>query len=242
MWVQACVNGDRRRDEHPALPVTAEELATDVARAAAAGAVAVHVHVKDRDGQDTFDAEASAEALRAIRRAAPGIPVGVTTGAWALPDARARCAAIRSWTELPDVASVNWHEDGADEVAATLRERGIGIEAGLWHEEAVERWLSSPHRAGTGRVLIELQPDLPAEEVEGTADRMLARIRARAGTAAPVLLHGEGATCWPALELARRRGLAGRIGLEDTLTLPDGSVAADNAALVRAARTIITRP
>jgi uncharacterized protein (DUF849 family) len=40
---------------------------------------------------------------------------------------------------------------------------------------------------------------------------------------------------WPVFAEAVRRGLAGRIGLEDTLVLPDGSPAAGNADLVRAA-------
>jgi uncharacterized protein (DUF849 family) len=49
------------------------------------------------------------------------------------------------------------------------------------------------------------------------------------------LQHGEGATTWPVLEDALRRGLDTRIGLEDTLHLPDGALAEGNPALVRAA-------
>ena len=56
---------------------------------------------------------------------------------------------------------------------------------------------------------------------------------------AAIVLHGEGTSCWPALNDAGRRGLATRIGLEDTLTMPDGSSAADNAALVRAAQELL---
>lgn len=44
-----------------------------------------------------------------------------------------------------------------------------------------------------------------------------------------------GPATWPVLAEAVRRGLDARIGLEDTLHLPDGSPAADNAALVAAA-------
>ena len=51
----------------------------------------------------------------------------------------------------------------------------------------------------------------------------------------PVLLHGEGSSCWPALRHARSLGLATRVGLEDVLVLPDGSPAPDNSALVIAA-------
>ncbi|WP_037666782.1 3-keto-5-aminohexanoate cleavage protein, partial [Streptomyces lividans] len=59
---------------------------------------------------------------------------------------------------------------------------------------------------------------------------------ARLGTAhgRPVLLHGEEGGAWPVLRLAGRLGLATRIGLEDTLRLPDGCRAASNAELVTA--------
>lgn len=236
MWLKACINGPRRKDEHGALPVTVEEIGADAGRVVAAGAAGIHVHVKNQSGSDTFEAGALANALAAIRGTAPHVPIGVTTGAWALPAIEDRLAAIRSWTVLPDFASVNWHEDGADQVAAALLDRGVGVEAGLWHDEAVSGWLSSPHRDRTLRVLIELQPDVPAAEVATVADRRLGTIRRAVGEAIPLLLHGEDANCWAALEHARIRGLASRIGLEDTLRMPDGAVAADNAALVRAAR------
>ena len=52
---------------------------------------------------------------------------------------------------------------------------------------------------------------------------------------APRLLHGEGEACWPVLAHARANGRDTRIGLEDTLVLPDGAPAPGNAELVRAA-------
>jgi hypothetical protein len=55
----------------------------------------------------------------------------------------------------------------------------------------------------------------------------------------PLLLHGEGAGAWPVLRLAGERGLDTRIGLEDTLLLPDGSPAPDNEALVAAAVDVL---
>jgi uncharacterized protein (DUF849 family) len=42
-------------------------------------------------------------------------------------------------------------------------------------------------------------------------------------------------------ELAARRRYETRTGFEDTLRLPDGSLAASNADLVRAARAIILK-
>ena len=47
-----------------------------------------------------------------------------------------------------------------------------------------------------------------------------------------MLLHGEDEGAWPVLRLAGRLGLATRVGLEDTLFLPEGQPALSNAQLV----------
>ena len=61
----------------------------------------------------------------------------------------------------------------------------------------------------------------------------------RPGWAGTVLLHGEDTGAWPVLTVAARLGLDTRIGLEDVLTLPDGTVPPGNADLVRAALDVI---
>ena len=86
------------------------------------------------------------------------------------------------------------------------------------------------------RVMVELGPDGDI----ATADDVLSEVLA-AGSPAPVLLHGVNESCWPLLEHARERGVQTRIGLEDTLRLPDGSTASDNAALVAAAVQLLSR-
>jgi uncharacterized protein (DUF849 family) len=55
----------------------------------------------------------------------------------------------------------------------------------------------------------------------------------------PRLVHGSDGTAWALLERAMRGGHVSRVGLEDTLFLPTGEPAPDNAALVRAARALI---
>ncbi|AYM44754.1 3-keto-5-aminohexanoate cleavage protein [Mycobacteroides chelonae] len=232
MYLKACLNGVRRKDQHPAIPCTPTEIAEDAAACRDAGAAAVHVHAKDAHGFDSLLASTVDPVVAAIRARCPGLPVGVTTGAWALPDPAARCAAIDAWTELPDFASVNWHEDGAVEVAETLLARGIGVEAGLWNEAAALLWSGSPLRRECFRVLLELPGGVAGSEVEEQAVRMLAQVRV--GCALDVLLHGEDSSAWPVLDLAAARGVGARIGLEDTLRLPDGSLAANNTELVAA--------
>lgn len=72
--------------------MTADEPAA-AREAVAAGAEDVHPHPEDRDGRDTLEATAVAAAVSAVRVAVPGVAVGVTTGAWATADPRARAVA-----------------------------------------------------------------------------------------------------------------------------------------------------
>lgn len=232
MLLQAALNGDRSRGEHPAVPLTAEELARDAAACAAAGAGAMHIHPRGEEGRERLDAGIVDPAVRAVR-AACGVPVGVSTGAWIEPDVERRIALVREW-EAPDYASVNLSEPGAERVTAALLERGIGIEAGVWSVEDAERLAATGLAGRLTRVLIEaidLDPDRAVALVDGIHAALDAR-----GIAAPRLQHGEGAATWVTFQDAVRRGLDTRIGLEDTLVGPDGDPAAGNEALVRAAR------
>lgn len=148
---------------------------------------------------------------------------------------------MRGWSRhgaLPDTASVNAHEDGAEQVADALLSAGVGVEAGLWTVAAARAWRRSTWRTRCVRVLVELPDEPDPERLRAQAAELLALV----GRDVPVLLHGEGASAWPALLLARQWGLATRTGLEDVLVLPDGSPAAGNAALVRAARELLERP
>ncbi|GGL50363.1 hypothetical protein GCM10010095_39000 [Streptomyces anthocyanicus] len=231
--VQLCVNGARTSADGAVVPLSPEAVADSVAEAVAAGATDVHVHPKTPCGRDTLSPRVLAATLEAIRARVPAsVPVGVTTGAWAEPGPAARVARIRSWTALPDHASVNWHEPGAEEVAAALIERGVAVEAGIWSgTEGAALFRRSPLGPRVLRVLAEVTDPDPAA-ARDSAHALLARLGTAHGR--PVLLHGEEGGAWPVLRLAGRLGLATRIGLEDTLRLPDGGWAASNAELVTA--------
>lgn len=236
IYLKACVNGARTPDHHPNLPVTPDQLAAEAVAVHAAGAKAVHMHPKGADGRDSLRAEEVDAAVVAVREALPGLPLGVTTGFWALPDAQQRLEAIEEWSILPDFASVNWHEPGSPEVAELLLSRGIGVEIGLFHAEAARAWAASEMTQHCMRVMIELGADgdvSRADEILGVVDG--------ARSPAPVLLHGLDESCWPLLEHAGVRRIQARIGLEDTVCLPDGSVADGNAALVAAALELLSR-
>jgi uncharacterized protein (DUF849 family) len=234
--LQICPDGARRPGVHPALPVTPEAVAADVAAVAALGVTDAHVHPKDGNGADSLDAADVAAFVTAVRAAAPGVTVGVTTGAWAAPDPSARVATIRRWTVTPDHASVNWHEAGAEDAARALLDAGVDVHAGLFTgADVVDRFLASALRGRVTRVLVEITEAAVAAGLRG-AEQVLARL---AGLDVAVLLHGEDATCWPALVRAAELGLDARIGLEDTLLLPDGTVAAGNVDLAEHAVALL---
>lgn len=235
IYVKACINGARTPDKHPHLPVTPEELAAEAVAAHQAGAKAVHMHPKDADGVDSLLAGEVDAAVAAVRHALPGLPLGVTTGFWALPDAQQRLRAVESWTVLPDFASLNWHEPGSPELARLLLSRGLGVEVGIFHAEAAQSWAASDIAQHCMRVMIELGGDADV----ATADKLIDMVAA-VGSPAPVLLHGLDESCWPLLEHAGVRGVQTRIGMEDTLALPDGTVASGNAALVSAAVDLLS--
>ncbi len=233
MLLQAALNGDRARADHPAVPLSVEELVRDAAACVAAGARAIHLHPRDANGRESLAPGVVNAVVEAVRGAC-GVPVGVTTGAWIEPDLERRLALIAGWS-APDHSSVNVSEEGADDVMRALLAAGVGIEAGVWSVEDAEALAASGVADRVTRVLVE-----PV----GAGDGALAIVEAihaaldAVGVTAPRLQHGDGDATWPLIEDAVRRGVDTRVGLEDTLHDPDRAVTAGNPSLVAAARAI----
>ncbi|RJT29637.1 3-keto-5-aminohexanoate cleavage protein [Mesorhizobium waimense] len=236
MIVQTCINGARGADFHPQLPLDADAMARDGAASVAAGAAELHVHARGLDGRESLAPAAMDATVLALRRACPGTLIGVSTGAWIENDGQRTLVAIAGWRELPDYASVNLSEAAAPLVMESLRQRGIGIEAGLASIADAERLVSLDHGGRVLRILIEISEQTLDEAfaVAGGIEKVLER----AGIRRAILLHGENATVWPFVERAAARKWSTRVGLEDGKELPDGTVAAGNAALTAAAVAI----
>ncbi|WP_371637634.1 3-keto-5-aminohexanoate cleavage protein [Streptomyces zaomyceticus] len=222
-----------------------ESLAESAAQAVEAGAREVRVHPRTPCGGTSLSPRVLAPVL-ASARAAVGAPVRVTTDAAAEPDPERMVERIHSWDVLPDLVSVDWHAPGAEKVAAALLERGIGVEAALWaRTDGPALFARSPLAPRVLRVAVRAPALNPnpvtgpsaeaAEAAEAAACSLLAELEPGLPPGTSVLLHGTDGGVWPVLRLARRLGLAARIGLEDTLLLPDGTPARSNAELVTAA-------
>ena len=73
--------------------------------------------------------------------------------------------------------------------------------------------------------LIKRQPDLHLYGIVARDPRFAAKPSTSG-------VHGVGRTAWDLIDVAAQRGYDTRIGLEDTLALPDGTQARGNAELV----------
>src|SRR6476469_5109233 len=187
MLLQAALNGPYTKDEHPAMPITAAELAADARACVAAGACAIHMHPRNQWGEETLDPDVINATVREVK-AACGVPVGVSTGAWIEPDHAPKLEYIRAWSE-PDYASVNVSEDGWQEVVQALRENGIGVEAGVWSIEDAQALNESGLASDLTRILIEPVDADPAQAVALVATL-------RSNLPGSILQHGDGAATW----------------------------------------------
>ncbi|MDC5696472.1 3-keto-5-aminohexanoate cleavage protein [Intrasporangium calvum] len=235
--ITACLNGDRAPRAHPRLPVTPDAVARAARDVVDVGAFMVHVHPRDAQGRESLDVDDVVATVGAIRALVPDVRVSVTTRDGIATDERDKLAQIRAWPAPedggPDCATVNWHEPGAVRLAGVLRTTGIAVEAGIWTPHAATAFVSTNWPWQVERVLVEVIPGhTRGSDGLWASERVLAALGM---SPAPVLVHGERAWAWPVLRWAQRSGYDVRIGLEDTLVLPDGREARDNTELVAAA-------
>jgi len=230
MRIVACLNGDRRPGAHPALPVSVDQLVTDAHAVVAAGATAVHIHPRDPRGAESLDPQVVADLMERMRADGPDVPVSLTTALSAESDPWRRYDLVHRWASpaLPDSVSVNLHEAGSVDLIQLLGDRRVAVEAGVWTVDAARILVAT----GVEVAAVLVEPTQVAVEDARRNTEAITRVLDRGRVRVPRLLHGVDATAWPVLEQAVEEGLDIRIGLEDTMRLPDGTEAHDNAALV----------
>jgi uncharacterized protein (DUF849 family) len=218
--LQACLNGSRGRDEHPAVPRTPAELAAEGRDAVAAGARVLHLHPYDEAAGETLAAEPCAAALRAVRAACPGTPISLSTSADIEAHPGRRLELIAAWTELPELVTANQGEAGIVDLCEQLFERGVGIEAGILELADARAFLASGIGGGCVRVLVEPLDADPEAAVEHAA--AIEALLEEAGVELEQVHHGDDVATWHGM----RR-------------LPDGRRPEGNGELVRAAAAML---
>jgi len=243
--IMVAPNGARRtRADHPALPMTALELAETAAACAEQGACAIHAHVRDASGRHVLDAGLYREAIAAIRaRVGDGMVVQITTeavGRYAPAEQQALVRELR-----PGAVSVGLREilaGGEDEGCAFLRwagQEGIAVQHILYDREDLDRFADlrrrSPLGAARPRLLFVLGRYAPDQESSPRdLDVFLDGLKRHELDDAiwMVCAFGRGETA--ALAAAIAAGGHARVGFENSLWNADGSLARDNAERVAA--------
>lgn len=242
--VMCAPNGARKTKEHHiALPISAEELADCAGSILLAGASIIHLHVRDDEGRHSLSADRYRAATDAIRdRVDDRLVIQITTEACGIYEAEQQMEMVRGLK--PEAVSLALKElcpDKASEPIARdffswLEGEGVMVQYILYTPEEVARFVMLRAKGVIpdvrpfvlfvlGRYSDDLTGD-PAE-LEGFAAQ----------------LDGEtewavccfGATEQKAALLAASRHGHARVGFENNLLLPDGTIATDNAQLVQSA-------
>lgn len=248
-------NGARKtKADHGAMPIAPEEIASTAAACAEAGASMIHLHVRDSQGRHSLDVEAYRAAIDAVRReVGRGLVIQVTSEAVGVytPDQQmamvralrpeAVSLAIREIT--PDAA----HEAAAAEFLAWMRQESITPQYILYSAEDVARFESLVDRQvvpGEKQFVLFVLGRYTKDQRSSPADILPFLQALRRDHLWAVCAFGPRETAC-ALAAACLDGHA-RVGFENNLRLPDGSVAPDNAALVsavaRASNAVGRRP
>ena len=229
------------RADHPALPVTVDEIAADAAACREAGASLIHLHVRDADGGHTIDADAYRAATKAVRDAVGhGLIVQATTESVGLYEPPAQMAMVRDLR--PEAVSMMIRElvpDAAGETAAAaffawLERERIFAQYILFSADEVIRFADLRRRGivpgDAVSVLYVLGRYKPGQKSEPADLLPFLEAAGEMSWHWAICAFGakEGATALTAAAL----GGHARVGFENNRLLADGSQAPDNAALV----------
>lgn len=234
-------NGARRsKRDHPALPLTPDEIAECAAEVLDAGAAILHLHVRDAAGKHTLDVQAYRTAIEAIQRNVGGeVVIQVTTEACGVYSADAQMALVRDLK--PEAVSVALRELCADEQAestaaefyAWMDAEKICAQHILYSPQEVLRFESLRQRGiiPTARPFVLFVLGRYASNLVGDARELDDFI----GNISPSVVWAVccfGETEHAAVVEAIAAGGHARVGFENNLVLPDGRPAKNNAALI----------
>ena len=237
------------RQMNPNLPVTPAEIAADVKRCRDAGACLFHVHARDADQEPTLDIDVYKANVRAIKASAPDVIIQLSTGARAGRDWEARANPVRL---LPEMGSFTTGSNNLPGIVYENSPQFIEYLAGVYRETGVKPEIEVFETGMIANALFlqkkgYLQAPLHFDFVLGAPGAMPGTVKnlqflsesIAAGSTWTVA--GIGKAEIPLSAAAIVMGGHVRVGLEDNLYMPDGSLASNHLLvekIVRIAREI----
>ncbi|MBE2225231.1 MAG: 3-keto-5-aminohexanoate cleavage protein [Anaerolineae bacterium] len=239
------------RKQSPYIPYTADEIAEEARRAVEAGAAIVHIHARQDNGLPAFDVESYAKIDAAVKAACTDVIINYSTGAIGID----RETRIHQVTALkPDMAALNM---GSMNYAIYSRKAKT-----FYHDHVfanpftdIQFFLEAMNEAGTrpemecfdtghihnAQPLIDLgilRPPFQFSLILGVLGGIPASTKNLVHQVDQLPANsfwqviGIGAKQWKWVAAALSMGGNVRVGLEDNLYLPDGSVAKSNGESV----------
>jgi len=243
--IMVAPNGARRgKADHPDLPMTAPELARTAARCREAGAAAIHLHVRDSAGVHSLDAGLYREVIEAVDAATGGdMVVQITTeavGRYRPGEQMALVKALRPGFVSMAVRELIAGAEGEPEAArffAWMRRECLVPQFILYDAADVHR-LDDLIRRGVipaaNPFVLYVLGRYSSDQTSEPAD--LDPFLEAAGTQSwPWMVCAFGPRETACMARGFESGGHGRVGFENNLYRPDGTLAPDNAALVTAA-------
>ncbi|MDJ0873882.1 MAG: 3-keto-5-aminohexanoate cleavage protein [Desulfobacterales bacterium] len=233
------------REMTPHVPLTPAEIAADVRRCAEAGASLVHVHARDAEGRPTLDTAVFKETVRRIKNETPEVIIQLSTGARAGRDWEARANPVHL---LPEMASFTTGSNNLPGIVYENAPDFLLFLAGVFKATGVKPEIEVFEAGMISNALFLqkkelLAPPLHFDFVLGAPGAMPATVRNLvflADTLPPGstwTVAGIGPAEIPLATAAIAMGGHVRVGIEDNLLLPDGTLAT-NAELVATVATI----
>ena len=236
-------NGARKtKADHPALPMTPDEIAATAAQCRDAGAAMIHLHVRDAEGRHSLDVETYRAAIAAVEAAVGrDLVIQVTSEAAGLYQAEAQMQMVRELKPeavslavreiVPDAAA----ESAAADFLAWVRAEGISPQYILYSDEDLRRFDDLVARGvvpGARQLVLFVLGRYTKDQRSEPKDLMPFLAANRRDHLWSVCAFGPRETAC-AVAAAALGGHV-RVGFENNLHLPDGSLAPDNAALIAA--------
>lgn len=236
-FILVAPNGARRtKADHPALPMTIAEIVTTARACQHAGADALHLHVRDAAGKHSIDAGLYAEALAELEKNAPDFAVQITTEAAGIFNVAEQFACLKNLS--PRWASIAVREMARDvqlapRVYAHCAEQGTKVQHILYDTDDIAQLLAW-QKAGvvhpSQTSVLFVLGRYSKGQISSPKD--LQPFRQALPDATDWMVCAFGAQEHACLVEAAKQGGALRVGFENSLTAPDGSLHADNAASV----------
>ena len=242
VMIMSAPNGARRdHADHAALPITANESALDAVALLEAGVSILHLHVRDDAGRHSLDAGRYRQAMAAIRESVGDkLVIQVTTEAVGQYTCEQQIALVRELKPeavslaLREICPLDTEEQIAAEFFAWMRSENIWPQYILYSVDDVLRFDDMRQRGVFADdapfamfVLGEYANAVPGKVADLTA--MLAATNADQYPWA-VCCFGQNENV--VMLAATAQGGHVRLGFENNLHLPEGTLAADNAALI----------